>query len=434
MNKLSVVVGGQFGSEGKGAVAAYLSAADRNQGSHVIAVRVAGPNAGHTVLGRCPVDCPDIAAHSADTLGWAHPWRLRQVPVAAVTNPNAELVLAAGSEINPAVLSDELRDLDSAGYHATERMRVDGSATVIEASHLQAEAELNLTARLGSTGKGIGAARMARLSRVARTWAEYRETLTDTLTTEMSAPLIACGTIDTAPLLNRMLVRQGGGATPTHVLIEGTQGYGLGLHTRFYPTVTSSDCRAIDFLAMAGVSPWVLPSLEGADAAAPEHPFEVWVTLRTYPIRVAGNSGPLQGETTWEHLGLPAEQTTVTRKTRRVGAWDPLLARAAVEANGGVRDTAVASHLPPVRVALTMADHVVPGVAGRTNADYDQADPASRASLFDLLMGVTRDCGVFPTLVGTGPSSMLDLRPGRTVVPGLSTSVIQRLQSEAARS
>lgn len=437
-NKVSVVVGGQFGSEGKGAIAAYLSSAEQNRGRHVIAVRVAGPNAGHTVMGRCPVGCAEQngRAHGGPhESGPPHPWRLRQVPVAAVTNPDAELVIAAGSEVDPTVLSTELRELDSAGYAATNRLTVDRSATVIEPSHLQAEQELNLTARLGSTGKGIGAARMARLSRVASTWLEYRSALVNAAETELSRTLMDVGTADTAFYLNRMLVRDDAGKS-THVIIEGTQGYGLGLHTRFYPTVTSSDCRAIDFLAMAGISPWVLPCplepVAGDTALADDEPFEVWVVLRTYPIRVAGNSGPLRGETTWSQLGLEQEHTTVTQKVRRVGEWDPLLAREAVEANGGSR---TGRHLPPVRVALTMADHVVSSVAGHTNASYDEGvDPGGRQALFDLLTQVARDCGVFPRLVGTGPTSLLDLRPGDQPLPGLGTGVINRIQHEAGRA
>lgn len=406
-NKISVIVGGQFGSEGKGAIAAYLSSAGQNPSSHVLAVRVAGPNAGHTALGNCPPDCDHPAGR--------HPWRLRQVPVAAVTNPSAELVIAAGSEIDPIVLMDELHQLDQAGYRASERTLVDRSATVIETSHVQAERDLNLTSRLGSTGKGIGAARMARISRVASTWGEGN---TDN----------GVASIDTAFYLNRHLVRSDGGK-PVHVVIEGTQGYGLGLHTRFYPTTTSSDCRAIDFLAMAGISPWVLAP------AAPEadHPVQIWVVMRTYPIRVAGNSGPLKDETTWDQLGLPQEHTTVTQKVRRVGGWDPLLAREAVEANGGMRSDQVASYQPPVNVALTMADYQVPGATGRTNADYDQVDPGSRQAMFDLLTGVAKDCGVFPTLVGTGPNTLLDLRPEAEPLPGLGAGVQIRIRHEARR-
>lgn len=444
-NKISVVVGGQFGSEGKGAIAAYLSSAERNPGRHVMAVRVAGPNAGHTVLGACPPDCSDVATHSPDTLGWAeratgqpapadvrnalgwaHPWKLRQVPVAAVTNPKAELIIAAGSEVDPVVLLDELSQLDAAGYNASARTIVDRSATVLETAHVQAERDLQLTDRLGSTGKGIGAARMARIARTATTWEQLYDV-------PSSPPPVA--SVDTVFYLNRMLARDDGGRT-THVIIEGTQGYGLGVHTQYYPQSTSSDCRAIDFLAMAGISPWVLVPGSGDSA---EDPFEVWVVMRTYPIRVAGNSGQLNNERSWDELGLPAERTTVTNKIRRVGDWDPVLARRAVEANGGLglQRGRNGGYQPPVRVALTMADYRVPGVAGHLNASYDQVSPADRSALFDLLSEVARDCTVFPTLIGTGPNSILDLRPpaesGLAPVAGLNPSVIRRIQEQVGQ-
>ena len=50
---------------------------------------------------------------------------------------------------------------------------------------------------------------------------------------------------------------------------------------------------------------------------------------------MAGNSGPLKGETSWEELGLEPERTTVTNKVRRVGDWDPELLEEAIRANGG---------------------------------------------------------------------------------------------------
>src|SRR5882724_12243491 len=118
---LQVIVGGQYGSEGKGAIAAYLAA----EQDSLLALRVAGPNAGHTVIGRCPPECPDgVPPDHAVTSGTiagrhlasAHPWRLRHVPVAAVTNPDAQLALAPGSEIDPDVITQEILSLDAAGY------------------------------------------------------------------------------------------------------------------------------------------------------------------------------------------------------------------------------------------------------------------------------------------------------------------------------
>lgn len=58
---LAVVVGGQYGSEGKGAIAAQLSAKAPGGSEHV-AIRVAGPNAGHTVIGPEAVDTSALEA------------------------------------------------------------------------------------------------------------------------------------------------------------------------------------------------------------------------------------------------------------------------------------------------------------------------------------------------------------------------------------
>jgi hypothetical protein len=177
------------------------------------------------------------------------------------------------------------------------------------------------------------------------------------------------------------------------VLIEGTQGYLLGLHAGFYPQCTSSDCTATDFLSMAGLSSWMVDPEE----------FEVWVVFRPFPIRVAGNSGPLHGETTWEDLGLPVELTTVTRKPRRVGRWDSPSARQAMYANG-----LTVSRPGPVRAALTMTDQAIPGLAGATS--LNDLSPEDSFRLFALLADKGHDLGCLVSLAGTGPSSVIDLR------------------------
>jgi adenylosuccinate synthase len=78
-----------------------------------------------------------------------------------------------------------------------------------------------------------------------------------------------------------------------------------------------------------------------------------WVVCRVFPIRVAGNSGPMKNERTWEELGLPLERTTVTQKVRRVGDWDLDLVKRAVQANGGHQ----------AKVVITMLDQIIPELA-----------------------------------------------------------------------
>jgi adenylosuccinate synthase len=312
MTNLHVVVGAQYGSEAKGHVTAQIIKKHSVVGGAVANVRVAGPNAGHSVVDES-----------------SRKWALRQVPVGAVFT-RVPCVIAAGSEIDPSVLLNEIDSLRAVG-HLSQGLYVDEEATVLEPHHIQRETGMH--ERMGSTGKGIGAARADRIMRQAKRVKDH---------TGLQASLGERGVriVNTAAILT-------GQRHLSDIVIEGTQGYGLGLHAGHYPQCTSSDCRAIDFLSMVGLSPW----------GAPFHQdnLDIWAVARVYPIRVAGNSGPLKNETTWEELGLPEELTTVTQKVRRVGLWDDDLIRSAVAANGGA---------PAVRVALTMLDQRFPEIEG----------------------------------------------------------------------
>jgi len=354
MTQVTVVVGGQFGSEGKGAVAGFLG---RKMKRNDLAIRVAGPNAGHTAY--------DAAGQE---------WKLRAVPVAAVTSEDCQLHIAAGSEVDLEVLWKELRSLDDAGHNASRRLTIHPSATLLEPDrHPSQELERGIVGQLGSTGKGIGAARADRIWRTASTFEQAVMHMGVEGQRHWEPFLGEPGTLDLHGV--------------SHAVIEGTQGYGLGLHTGYYPRVTSSDCRAVDFLAMAGISPWALQV----------DPIQVIVVARTYPIRVAGNSGPLLRETSWEELGLPQERTTVTNKVRRVGDWDIELLRAAVEANGG------GGWNTSVQLAITMLDQRFKGTAD-THPDKWQGATAAEAT--DWLLEVQDDLETDIAYVGTGPQSL----------------------------
>jgi len=339
-----IVVGGQYGSEAKGAATAGVI--ERTQDRHVWNVRVAGPNAGHTAY---------------DKTGRA--WPLRTVPVGAVADhPSVTCVISAGSEIDPPVLRSELEQLRAADVRV--ELRIDDQATVLEDEHKAVEHEHGLVGAIGSTGKGIGAARAARLLRSARTYGQWWHKLS-----AVERDLFPVPTHDTSSEL------QFAAANPHEVVvIEGTQGYGLGLHAGFYPQCTSSDCRAVDFAAMAGVSPWAVSDIS------------ILACMRVYPIRVAGNSGPMKDETSWEELGLPVELTTVTKKPRRVGLWDGELAERAIRAN------------PGATIHLSMLDQL----PGAVDADATGADKITSAG-WDFVERVERDTGAEVTVVGTGP-------------------------------
>lgn len=354
MSKLQVVVGGQYGSEAKGACTAHLARKAVQEGLTSV-IRVAGPNAGHTAY---------------DDTG--RKWALRQVPVAAVVHPDVQLFVGAGSEIDFPVLLDEINSLEEAGIPIRERLTVDAQATMIDSRHK--ETETALVGAIGSTGKGIGAARAERLLRVA-------DTANDRLEEFIAERIFVAERTD------HILYHHSRMPEAT-VLIEGTQGYGLGLHMGHYPQCTSSNCRAVDFTAMAGVDPnWF-------------DDYEAWVVFRTYPIRVAGNSGPLKGETSWAELGFEPERTTVTQKIRRVGEWDADLAREAVIANGG---PAV------VRISLSMVDYVVPELAGADTEAFHSADPATVADFYEVVRQVEKDAGATVCIVGTGPQTFIEI-------------------------
>lgn len=341
MGRLTVVVGGQAGSEGKGAVTGWLA----KHRDYRWSVRVGGPNAGHSVVDRR-----------------GRKFALRQIPVAAAVSSRTQLVIAAGSEVDLEVLKDEIAQLEEAGHPVRQRLLIDGEATVLEREHAETEAEIST----GTTGKGIGAARAARALRQARRMKDM--------------PGLDLYVVDTQAVL-RDVVRRG-----QSLLLEGTQGYVLGSHAGEYPYCASGDCRAIDFMAACGLPPM--------DA-------EVWLVLRTYPIRIAGDSGPMAEETSWDAVGVPPEFTTVTKKVRRVGEWDWDWARRSVEANRPAG---------PFALAITFADYWWPALAGHDGPlDRRRLPVGAEAKLTEIETKLDAQVA----LLGTGPDTQLRLRGGR---------------------
>jgi adenylosuccinate synthase len=328
MSDVHIVVGGQFGSEGKGHFVAQLA---RRLGNPAV-IRTGGPNAGHT-------------AYDKD----GRQWKLRQIPAAAVTS-HGPLGIAAGSEIDLHVLADEIRQLDEAGHKVSERLHVDSQATIVTDEHAAVDFS-QLNARIGSTGKGIGAARADRIMRVASLYG---------------------GEGDALDMARRHL-KHG-----HQVIIEASQGWGLGLHAGYYPYCTSRDVRAIDAMAEVGLSPSECRTI-------------TWVVFRPHPIRVAGNSGPLKSETSWSDLGIEPEYTTVTGKIRRVGAWDTDLARRAMKANGGPSAW--------VRPVLMFADYVDPSLY--------KVKKMPNGMLWPAFKGYEEDLETDIHAFGTGPHTLI---------------------------
>lgn len=290
---LTIIVGGQYGSEGKGKLASYLACTATGG---VASVRSGGSNAGHTAQRR------------------GRAFQLRQLPCGAVSD-DSRLYLAAGMVIDLPVLQREIAELE---IHPA-RLMIDRNAVVMSPDDARREGAEALRERVGSTLSGTGAATARKVMRdpavqLARDVPELDR-------------LARIGNVSDE--LNRAFDRG------EHVVIEGTQGFGLSLHhTDHFPYATSKDTTAAAFLSDSGLSPLLVT--------------DVIVVLRTFPIRVAGNSGPMKDEINWNEVTRTsgyrttlAEYTTVTRKLRRVARFDWELAERAVRAN---RPTALALH------------------------------------------------------------------------------------------
>jgi adenylosuccinate synthase len=286
---LTVVVGGQYGSEGKGKLTSYLAAATP---SKVGVARCGGPNAGHTADGSEGREL------------------LRQLPSGAVV-PDCELFMAAGMQVELDLLTREIRRCEG----AAERLHIDRDATLITPGDVETERAGALYERIASTLTGTGAA-------IARKVLRHEE-----VRLVCDEPCLTPYRSVVSVQVNELL--DAGGT----LIVEGTQGFGLSLHHGRFPYVTGRDTTAAGFLSEVGLSPRLVT--------------DVIVVLRTYPIRVGGNSGPL-AEITWDEVARRsryrtalAEYTTVTGRLRRVGEFDWSLATRAVQVN---RPTALAVH------------------------------------------------------------------------------------------
>lgn len=331
---VTVVIGAQYGGEGKGKIVAYLSIRDNPE----CVVRCGGPNSGHTVYKDNRV------------------FKLRLLP-AGFVNPRTRLLLAAGSIINPRILFEEME----AATVDKHRLGIDHNALIITGSEAQSESELGLRDKLGSTqsGTGIGVAKRAlrdKSVRLARDIPQLKPYLADVATEVNSA-------VDNDKLC----------------IIEGTQGFGLSLyHSSCYPYATSRDTTASAFLSEVGGSPLAVTS--------------VIMAVRTFPIRVEGNSGPLKDEITWHDLrqlsGYPyhiCEFTTVTGRQRRVGLFDMDLVRRAAMVNR------------PTQLALHGTDYL-----DFTNKGVKQYDLLTRKAK-DFVQFLEKELSLPVTLIGTGP-------------------------------
>lgn len=311
--KVAILVGGQWGSEGKGKIA-HVLANDYN-----VHVRTGAPNAGHTIY------------HNGDKV-------VMQTLPCGWVNPQARLMVGAGGMIIPELFEKELKMIAKYDSNIFGRVYVHPNAVIIEPKHVLAEygqvepcefahkpmecpqwqdikkglpeivdpctkcdklGSNDLWKKVGSTREGCGAALADKIWRGASPRGEVM--------LAKDCPVTQPYIMDTTAMVNH-LIDEG-----YNVMLEGTQGSGLSLHHGTYPKTTSRDTNSGGWVSEAGISPLVVS--------------DVFMAFRPYPIRVAGDSGPTgSAELTWadieERAGVPVgslkEITTVTKRVRRV--------------------------------------------------------------------------------------------------------------------
>ena len=319
-----VVIGTQWGDEGKGKIVDWLTdhaaAVVRFQGGH---------NAGHTLViqGRKTI--------------------LRLIP-SGILHGNVKCFIGNGVVVSPEALMTEIAELEKAGIDVTKQLRISEACPLILPHHIaidQARERAKGEAKIGTTGRGIGPAYEDKVARrairvqdlyarerfaaklgevldyhnfVLRNYfkadtIDFQKTLDETLVlAERLKPMVA----DVSGEVNA-LIREG-----KPVLFEGAQAALLDVDHGTYPFVTSSNCVAGQAAAGAGVGPGQLHYVLGV--------------AKAYATRVGAGPFPTELEDeVGEHLRVKGnEYGSVTGRPRRCGWFDAAALKRAVQLNG----------------------------------------------------------------------------------------------------
>ena len=275
---LTIVVGGQFGGEGKGAITAYLTKKNRAD----ILVKTGGPN----------------ASHSFGSNGKL--FRLRMVPSGANLGPRF-ICFPAGSLIHSRTLFSELELVGFKG-----RVCIDHNAGIVTDDHAGKEKREKLYSYTGSTCTGTGAALALRVQRKLHLAKDEKA----------FAPFLT----DVAELLHRKH------CAGDNIIVEGAQAFGLSNFHGNYPFVTSRDTTASATLSEVGLGRKYLDTIV--------------LVLKVFPTRNRIGDGPLENELTDKDLmGCQAlieyggGDYAGSDQRRRVGLFDFGLAGRAIRAN-----------------------------------------------------------------------------------------------------
>ncbi|MGH8455543.1 MAG: adenylosuccinate synthase [Stenotrophobium sp.] len=320
MGKTVVVIGAQWGDEGKGKVVDLLTdraqAVVRFQGGH---------NAGHTLV----IKGQKIA--------------LNLIP-SGIMREGVACLIGNGVVVSLPDLIKEIAKVEEAGMIVRNRLRLSEAAPLVLPVHArldQARERARGAAKIGTTGKGIGPAYEDKVARRAvrvgdlfhrerlaaklgellayhnfvlqhfykEDPVDFQQTLDDLLGyAEVVRPMVA----DVTELLRQHLKRR------DNVLFEGAQGALLDIDHGTYPYVTSSNTTAGGAATGTGVGPRELDYVLGI--------------VKAYATRVGGGPFPTeQDNDTGQHIrDRGDEYGTVTRRPRRCGWFDAVAARRSI--------------------------------------------------------------------------------------------------------
>ena len=326
-----VVVGTQWGDEGKGKLVDWLTESAqgvvRFQGGH---------NAGHTLV----INGVKTALHLIPS---------------GIMRAGVKCYIGNGVVLSVPKLLEEIAGLEKAGVEVRSRLRVSEACPLILPYHValdvarEAAKEKSGTEKIGTTGRGIGptyedkvarrALRVQDLKYPERFAAKLRDNLAlhnDVLVNHLHASPVDFDTVfneamayakELAPMVadvsRELNEAHKAGA---NLLFEGAQGTLLDVDHGTYPFVTSSNCVAGNAAAGSGVGPGMLHYVLGITKA--------------YCTRVGG--GPFPTELEWEKEGTPgwhmatvgAEKGTTTGRARRCGWFDAALLKRSAQVNG----------------------------------------------------------------------------------------------------
>lgn len=326
-----VVVGTQWGDEGKGKLVDWLTESSqgvvRFQGGH---------NAGHTLV----INGVKTALHLIPS---------------GIMRAGVKCYIGNGVVLSMAKLLEEIKGLERAGVEVRSRLRISEACPLILSYHValdvarEAAIEHSGNTKIGTTGRGIGPAYEDKIARRALRVQDLKDPLkfaeklkanldlhNHVLTTYLRAPAVDFDEVlseatehakevlpMTADVSRELNDANHGGA---NLLFEGAQGTFLDVDHGTYPFVTSSNCVAGNASAGAGVGPGMLHYILGITKA--------------YCTRVGG--GPFPTELDWEtpgtvghHLStVGAERGVTTGRARRCGWFDAALLKRSAQVNG----------------------------------------------------------------------------------------------------